>query len=40
METANYNPKETRKTIWSLTLAVAFLLVVWQLPQLIALFLH
>lgn len=40
METANYNPKETRKTIWSLTLAVAFLLAVWRLPELIALFLN
>ena len=40
METANYNPKETRKTIWSLTFAIAFLLVVWQLPELIVLFLN
>ena len=40
METANYNPKETRKTIWTIALSLAFLLIVWQLPDLLALFLH
>ena len=40
METANYNPKETRKTIWTITLAIAFLLIVGQLSDLIALFMQ
>lgn len=39
METANYNPKETRKTIITLTLAIAFLIFVWRLPDLLSLFL-
>lgn len=40
METANYNPKETRKTIWTITFAIAFLLIIWQLSDLLALFLR
>lgn len=35
METVNHNPKETRKTIWTMTLAIAFLLMVWNLPAIL-----
>ncbi|WP_272955590.1 hypothetical protein [Mannheimia pernigra] len=38
MEIANYNPKETRKTIWSLVMAIAFLIVVWRLPEILMVF--
>lgn len=39
METANYNPKETRKTIWTIAVVLFIFALLWKSPELLALFL-